>query len=59
MPEATTYYTLGQGVANPDTTITTADSETLNSNDYIVTTCPYNVAYEGTYVDLKKYLNYI
>ena len=48
MPEATTYYTLGQGVADANA-ITTKDSVDVNSNDYIVT----------TYADLKKYLNYI
>ena len=58
MPEATTYYTLGQGVADANA-ITTKDSVDVNSNDYIVTTCAYNIAYEGTYADLKKYLNYI
>ena len=59
LPEATTYYTLGQGAANTADTITTADNAQTNSNDYVCTTCAYNVAYEGTYADLKKYLNYI
>ncbi len=58
MPEATTYYTLGQGVADANA-INTNDSGDVNSNDYVVTTCPYNIAYKGTYADLKKYLNYI
>lgn len=59
LPEATTYYTLGQGAADTADTITTADNAQANSDDYVCTTCAYNVAYEGTYADLKKYLNYI
>lgn len=59
MPEAVTYYTLGQGAANTADTVTTAADANVNSDDYVVSYCPYVVAYKGAYADLKKYLNYI
>lgn len=58
LPEDSIFYVLGQG-ASTDTGIETGNEAAVSADDYTVITEQLNVSYEGTYENLKKYLQYV